>query len=364
MPNQICFLRSSLLICCIFLFGGLSTATAHAYTYTGGAYSVSTSANDGDFYIIEEGFEPLAEPYADLGAGKTSVTDRATCQEHMARIVCETRSDINQIIFNRSSVRCRAHSADYTQVLMQLYDETPEMMRRSLCTLERIYLSDNIYSVAFASAITDRSGRYRGGFIGFRKQSFLEQPSAAELVSWKEQMIYGGSSRFLSNDLDLVQISYDAKMQKLPNDGLFYVLMHELAHLIDLQNRISESRQWMGLSWRSLTVPRSSRGFERQMEICFYNCARHINPRHMWNIYSSLQKSGFVSVYAGTRPLEDFAETWAWYLLRKYKSPDYRITVPGKGEIDMNAAFDNPFIAEKMGFIEALWNSPALKIEN
>jgi hypothetical protein len=47
------------------------------------------------------------------------------------------------------------------------------------------------------------------------------------------------------------------------------------------------------------------------------------------------------------------------------KSPDYTITVPGEGTVDMNRAFkSNAKIREKIEFVDRLWNDPKLVIDN
>jgi hypothetical protein len=69
-----------------------------------------------------------------------------------------------------------------------------------------------------------------------------------------------------------------------------------------------------------------------------------------------MAKSGFITTYSAMSPTEDFAEFFAWYVMIRFKSPLYRIQIPGHGVIDMNSNFtNNPLIAAKLNFVDSLW---------
>lgn len=295
---------------------------------------------------------------------------RADCEANFKRAVCETTATTEDIAADYDSVTCLGDGSQYVPKLMEIYDETPDKMRASLCTLSRIFISDAITSIAFATALTDRFGNNVGGYIGMRKQTYIGEPSAHDIVSWKEQLAFGGSRTFLSNDPKLVQITYDLKMSTLKSDGIFYVLTHELGHLIDFKNEVNSrwgsDTDWSELSWAAFSGrPLSNATFYLRDDFCFYNCASHLDPADAKAIYTSLQKSGFLSTYAASNAFEDFAEFWAWHLLRLYKNPHYTIEVPGEGVFEMDPIFtDNPLIKAKIDFIDKLWMSPALKVAN
>ncbi|RYZ71714.1 MAG: hypothetical protein EOP05_11750, partial [Proteobacteria bacterium] len=128
------------------------------------------------------------------GVNLASIDERGACEASLRKAVCETTSGTGPISRNPESVSCAADSDKYLPTLMEIYDETPEKMRLSLCTLEKVFISDNIPSTAFASALTNNFGQIIGGFVGFKKGSFVQQPSSHDLVSWKEQLAFGGST--------------------------------------------------------------------------------------------------------------------------------------------------------------------------
>jgi hypothetical protein len=297
------------------------------------------------------------------------IEDKASCEKALTRAVCETSATTQQITYGYSSIKCSPKSAQYVPALMEIYEEMPEKMRLSLCSLDRVFISDGITSTAFASSVTDMFGNTTGGYIGMRKGTFLSQPTSSQIVSWKEQLAFGGSTDFLANDPKLIQIDYGLKMSVLKSDGLFYVLMHELGHLIDFNNgvnsRSGRATDWSRLSWSDSRTPLAAATFLKRDDFCFYDCASYLDPRDAKAIYTSLSESAFVTTYAAQTPYEDFAENWAWHMMELAKSPDYTITVPGEGTVDMNRAFkSNAKIREKIEFVDRLWNDPKLVIDN
>jgi hypothetical protein len=323
-------------------------------------------------FFVSAAPEDFQRPAVVKANGKV---DRSACEESLSRALCETDSTSGQISANWSRIPCSPKSTDFLPILMRIYDETPDMMRVSLCSLDRIFLSNQIPSTAFASSIVDSNGVMVGGYVGFRKESFLKQPSSLALMTWKEQLAFGGSSQFLSNDPTLVQMNYNLKMEALDADGLFYVLMHELGHLIDFNNGINmgsrqvsnrpSSMAWKNLSWLSDASPLAEAKFLMQDQFCFYNCEKALDIANAIEIYSSLSKSGFVTSYSGTNPIEDFAEFWAWHLALKYKNAEFIAEVPGSGKIDLTHSWpQNQLIQKKLAFIDQLWNSSTLKVDN
>ena len=307
----------------------------------------------------------------------------ADCEKSLSQAVCETDASTQDIQVNLTGVQCSANSKNYLPTLMKIVGEMPERLRPSICSVYRLFISDNIPSTAFASPILNSAtGRMQGAYIGSRKSTFLQQPSISALATWKEQLVFGGSEQFLSNDPQLVQLDYGLKTSMSGRDGLFYVLVHELGHLIDFNNTInqtdcgnglnsrnSECRPlagtWGTMSWEKTSTPLA--GFEYYMRefFCFYDCDSHVDIKNATSIYQSMQQSAFLTSYSGVNPMEDFAEFWAWYVMIHYKDPHFKITVPGGAEIDMNLAFtQNPKIMRKLEYIDRLWNLPNLKIRN
>jgi hypothetical protein len=234
--------------------------------------------------------------------------------------------------------------------------ELPAELRSEFCSVYRVFISDNIASTAFAGAIRSERGEIKGTYIGLRKSTFLKQPTSQEIITWKEQLAFGGSERFLSNNPALVQIDYRITTSVLKTDGLFYVLVHELGHLIDAKLRINTATDWPSLSWTPWDEPLDETTFAYRDDFCFYGCAKPIPVHRAPEVYNSLTKSGFITTYSAMSPTEDFAEFFAWYVMIRFKSPIYRIQIPGQPDIDMNPTFtQNALYAAKLKFIDTLW---------
>lgn len=325
-----------------------------------------------DFYVVgvPHSFRSRFDlsPAANSEVEGPSPVSRAACELSLKAALCETTAATNQITRNPLSVKCSSDSAKYLPALMEIYDETPEKMRLSLCTIEKVFISDNITSTAFASSLTNPFGEIVGAFVGFKKQSFVQQPSSHDLVTWKEQLAFGGSTDFLANDPKLIQIDYALKLSTLKKDGLFYVLMHELGHLVDFNNQVNSRFSptiWSKMSWKTSNRALESEGFKFQNDFCFYECSSYLKPEQATEIYSSLQTSAFMTTYAGMSNYEDFAEFWVWHLILSEKSPQFTITIPGQATYDMMPVFtENSKIRAKLDFVEALWASPNLVLDN
>lgn len=308
-----------------------------------------------DFSVVEApaGWEP-AKNFLHLVAD-----ERAECEAHLRQALCVNNETMETLISKWNRVPCDPDSAAYLPVAMEIYDEMPARTRPLYCSLEKMFLSDNLWSIAFASAIK-KGDRMVGALVGARKSSFTGEVKASALLTWKEQMIYGGSKDFLHNDPASVQLRYEMKLDFMKSDGLFYAMMHEMGHLVDFQN--DANRKWQPLSWADFSSPRRDSRFEGQHKICYYNCDSHFDLSEAYPMYLSMRESAFITGYAGVNAYEDFAEFWTWKILREFKQPDYRIEVPGQPVIDMNPVFDNPKVRSKMDFIRALWDSPDTKI--
>jgi hypothetical protein len=309
-----------------------------------------------DFSVVEApaGWRPAASP-----ASLHLVTeDRAQCEARLREALCVNDETMETLARKWNRVKCDPDSASYLPVAMEIYDEMPERVRPLYCSLEKVFLSDNLWSIAFASAIK-KGDRMIGAFVGARKSSFTGDVTASALLTWKEQLIYGGSQDFLHNDPASVQLNYGMRLEHMKSDGLFYAMMHELGHLVDFQN--NANRKWEPISWTTFSAARRDSEYQGQRKVCYYNCGSRLRLEQAYPLYLSMRESAFITAYSGVNAYEDFAEFWTWNILRQFKQSDYRIEVPGQPVIDMNPVFENPKVQNKMKFIRAIWDSPDTK---
>jgi hypothetical protein len=285
--------------------------------------------------------------------------ERAQCEAHLREALCVNNETMETLASKWSKVPCDADSADYLPVAMEIYDEMPARIRPLFCSLEKLFLSDNLWSIAFASAIK-KGDKMIGALVGARKSTFTGDVKASALLTWKEQMIYGGSKDFLHNDPNSVQLSYGMKLDAMKSDGLFYAMMHEMGHLVDFQN--NANKKWEPISWTTFSAARRDSEYKGQRKVCYYNCGTRLDLSEAYPMYLSMRESAFITAYSGVNAYEDFAEFWTWNILREFKQSDYRIELPGQPVIDMNPVFENPKVQKKMKFIREVWDSPDTKI--
>lgn len=287
----------------------------------------------------------------------------ADCEARLKAALCVTSAPKHEIAYAWEKVSCAPDSGRYLPAALELYREIPAPIQPLYCSLKRIFLSDALESVAFAT-VTMKAGEINGAYIAIRQASFSESLTASELLTWKEQLNFGGSKSYLANDPDLVKLQYGFRLENPRMDALLYVILHELGHVVDFRNQLSEpGGRWFASSWANAQTPLPEAHFAGQENICYYRCKQTIAPAAAPALYASLKESAFITTYSGSSPREDFAEFWAWYLLREYKNADYRIQIPGQGEIDMNSVFaENAKVKRKMDLIRDIFQSPGTKI--
>jgi hypothetical protein len=287
----------------------------------------------------------------------------APCEAELKAALCVTSAPKAEIAYAWEKVSCQPDSERFLPAALELYREIPAPVRPLYCSLKRIFLSDALESVAFAT-VTMKDGVINGAYVAIRKESFSEALTASELLTWKERLTFGGSKTYLADSPDLVRLSYGFRLENPRMDALLYVILHELGHVVDFRHKISEpGGRWHSLSWASSLMPLPEAHFLGQENICYYRCQKIIPATDAFALYASLKRSAFITSYSGLSPREDFAEFWAWYLLREYKSADYRIQIPGHGELDMNSVFtQNARVRAKMEFMREILQSPEITL--
>jgi hypothetical protein len=77
-------------------------------------------------------------------------------------------------------------------------------------------------------------------------------------------------------------------------------------------------------------------------------------------VYGELAKTNFPSLYAATRPGDDFAESFASYVHTVVLKRPWDITIAHDGEVvtHVGACWDEPRCADKRRTMEAILKSP------
>lgn len=232
--------------------------------------------------------------------------------------------------------------------VLDIYDRLPPAFQDVVCTVDTIYIEQNIEAVAYAGVNNGRSA------IGFRQSVIENAVSIEDLYSWKEQLLFKKNTPFLQWSPELPR--YVTTGEILPNSGLLFVLIHELSHLVDLQNGIQA--RWTANEWdgnRHRWVAGTKSVWNYRGSISFYGKGSSIYPTFADHLYESLRGSSFISAYAMTNPFEDFAETMAYLVMLEYYSYEIRIMIGDQVVFDARKQLSSPQMKWKADFIRALF---------
>ena len=282
-------------------------------------------------------------------------------------------------------------NTEYAKNLGELFDYLPEIQKKVFCNVDRIQIHEELRAVAYASVILDRNRRPVGNVIGIKVQA-LSSSEDFDIFTWKEQLSFGLSKK---DDPYFTTSPYGPQvkinMAKVQRPELFYVLVHEINHLIDFMNNVTSfdcrnsikqsgyNCQFTQDSFALFSFPLSfevKKGGEfifnlegrypLLSQFCFYDCQKFINPASVKTFYKSLVDSNFVSTYSVTHMSEDFAEFATVHLLNtlnlKYELKIY----DEKNEIlyDQNKSFFNPLNQKmriKRQWVQNFFNQNSIK---
>lgn len=258
-----------------------------------------------------------------------------------------------------------------TKPFIDLYRRYPSYLRKMLCHLSTIRIeSDEGIALAGANEMTDRNGSVIGGFLGVQRSVVEGQYTIETIQSWREQLNFGGNAKAIEVDGGLPKV---VASRNDSSDLLFYLVTHELGHLFDFANRLNfvfdEPHNnlgddfWSWISWdkdASTTVPRMEFDFPLRTLLCFYRCEGKtlINRDRQDDLYSSLQKSNFLTPYSATNPSEDFAESFVNYVLSSENILNLSFqTASGQMYPIVERMRNDPLMKSKIQYIEKFLSS-------
>lgn len=144
------------------------------------------------------------------------------------------------------------------------------------------------------------------------------------------------------------------------NDFLYQVIAHEFGHLFDFANDVQKT--WGPISWGKNGLPRPENDFPHRDALCFYSCGgKYIAREAMKQVYDDLYgRTDFIGTYAATNPLDDFADSFAHYLMAKYLGTSFVIALPDGNRYDIEAKLVSPAFAAKFRYLTEFLARPDL----
>jgi hypothetical protein len=248
------------------------------------------------------------------------------------------------------------------------------------CSLKVIYIEEFSGSAA-AGLMLDDAGNITGAAMSIRKSLLDQNLDLHTWASWKEQLSFGGvtDSYQLTSDLPSAET---ATADGRVNDFLYFAVAHEFGHLFDSANQLNRfencnnlsapdaepgllgddaeieceiaAGSWGALSWKTKLKPHPNNEFSNRSGLCFYSCAGNTLAKStIPSLYADLYgKTSFLSTYAATDPLQEFADSLAYYLMYKHLRNRYVLDTKQGQQYDVMAKVGSTQFSRHYQYIE------------
>lgn len=285
------------------------------------------------------------------------------CRERISQIVCLVdpldESNSFTTAYNRP---CLDGGEKFSKIFEKHFDQSHSVIKKMYCSLEKIWIENELSTTAYASPIFDQSDNLVGAGIGIKKEFLLEAPGLSSWLSQKDNSSYGNTSAVTINT------------KKNTHSAIHFALNHEFGHIFDYANKINRydgpcnavvfpqdcrpaSGSWTHLSWKNAKESNETNNHPLFKRLCFYQCGgEYLANDSAVIIYEELMKTNFASTYSTLNAKEDWAEAFALYLETSGKDLEISATTPLK-TFDLSKHFNSHRLKEKRLFIEKFLDS-------
>jgi hypothetical protein len=262
----------------------------------------------------------------------------------------------------------QAPAAFVNEVKAAIADLPQEVNLLFVDRLVGIFLVDDLGGTGYGDVVTDEAGQAVAAFIVL-DAGVLQRFTANEWATWKE------SSPFQPDPQWQLEARIERTAQDNRRNAIQYILLHELGHVLSIGSGVHppwtvppkdagapEDFTFSKLSWR-LDGDRYASVFDKDFtlrgDVVYYFGAK-LPAARMDDTYAQLAKTNFPSLYAATRPGDDFAEAFASYVHVVLMNRPWEITIRHGGEAvrTFKACWDEPRCAAKRQVLEAMLKSP------
>ncbi len=229
-----------------------------------------------------------------------------------------------------------------------------------------IYFVENLGGTGYTDFVLDQAGNPVAGYIVL-DVTVLAGQRANAWATWKENTPFKPRPGY----------QLQAQIEEPANDNrknaIQYILLHELGHVLSIGGNIHppwnleprkvsepEHYPYFELSWlvgREFNQfwSRFDAAFPRRKDVVYYFGAK-LDAKDMAETYSQLAGTNFPSLYAATRPGDDFAEAFASYVHVVLMRRPWSITISRDGAPPQlfKACWSEPRCAPKRKLIERL----------
>jgi hypothetical protein len=230
--------------------------------------------------------------------------------------------------------------------------------------LAGVLLVDELGGTGYTDVVEDAAGNAVAGYIVL-DASVLQGRTANEWATWKE------ASPFAADPQWQIEARIERDLQDTPRQAVQYILLHELGHVLSVGGNFHppwtlppreagapEDFAFSALSWRLqgdgyATV--FDGGFPLRPRVAYYMGTK-LQAAEAVDAYAQLMATNLPTLYAATRPADDFAEAFASYVHVVMMRRPWQVTIRRNGEpaTQFGACWDEPRCADKRRLLDAL----------
>ncbi len=249
----------------------------------------------------------------------------------IAKAVCQVAAPAHGADRYKANRPCvAADSHRYVAAVESAFDVLPPFAQAQFCSVKRIYIESDFFGPAWSAPASDDNAAEI--LIGLRKADLDRGLGLEATLTAFEQQSFGDAG---AKSLRVV-VKPDAKAA-LP--GLVWTLLHELGHTFDYRRTFNRPKSdvkfaasWTALSWDDLSAVSATSDFKERRTICLNRCSgAFIAPAGADALYAGLMAHGFVSQLAATNAMDDFADSFAYWVMSKYLGVELSV-VSGTGK--------------------------------
>ncbi len=190
--------------------------------------------------------------------------------------------------------------------------------------LAGIYFLAGLGGTGYTNAVYDDEGKPVAGFIVLDAE-VLSRQLANSWATWKENTPFKTDRKFR------LEAEIESAAQNTRQAAIQYIMLHELGHVVSIGENFHPpwtiplkdvpslaAYPFASLSWSIFDdgnkyVSLFDNKFKQRANVVYYFGAR-LEAGEMQPTYSMLESTNFPTLYAATRPGDDFAESFASYV--------------------------------------------------
>ncbi|MFW5733544.1 MAG: hypothetical protein ACOCWR_00630 [Oceanidesulfovibrio sp.] len=252
----------------------------------------------------------------------------------------------------------------FASILSDLSEPLRDLLRERLTG---IFLVDDLGCSGYSEEFLGDDGQ-RLGFIVLSAGALSDKP-ANEWISWKENSTFQRDA-----DIRLTMAIEEPENDTIDN-AVRFIMLHELGHVLgyvgeahpafmDITSEPWEDYPFLGLSWEmdnGRVRSRFDNFFPERTQLSFYHIGEEtLTISRAPDIYETLRRTNFASLYGAMCIHEDFAESFATYTHVVRGKRPWRIVLAGpEGErAIVRSCWEESRCAGKKAFFDSFFAGP------